>query len=67
MHPPDNESYGGSTIVDPWGEVLALAPDEECFVAADLDLARQDEIREKLPSLANRVPSAYRWPDEVTA
>ncbi len=60
-HPPDNESFGGSQIVDPWGEILARAPDEECFVAADLDLARQDEVRETLPSLANRVPSAYRW------
>jgi predicted amidohydrolase len=49
-------------IVDPWGVVLATAPDEECFVAADLDLARQEEIREELPSLANRVPEAYRWP-----
>ena len=39
--------------------------DEECFVAADLDLARQDEVRESLPSLANRVPSAYRWPEEA--
>ena len=55
-HPPDNESFGGSQIVDPWGDVLARAPDEECFVAADLDLARQDEVRETLPSLANRVP-----------
>ena len=65
-HPPDNESYGGSQIVDPWGEVLARADDEECFVAADLDLARQDEVRESLPSLANRVPSAYRWPEEAS-
>jgi predicted amidohydrolase len=64
-HPPDNESFGGSAIVDPWGEVLAVADDEECFVAADLDLARQDEVREKLPSLANRVPDAYRWPEGV--
>jgi predicted amidohydrolase len=56
------QSFGGSTIVDPWGTVLVRAPDEECFVAADLDLARQDEIRSELPSLANRVPAAYRWP-----
>ncbi len=66
-HPPDKESFGGSMIVDPWGEVLARAPDEECFIAANLDFARQDEVRDKLPSLANRVASAYRWPDEVTA
>ena len=66
-HPPDKESFGGSVIVDPWGEVLARAPDEECFIAANLDFARQDEVRDKLPSLANRVASAYRWPDEVPA
>jgi deaminated glutathione amidase len=66
-HPPDKESFGGSMIVDPWGEVLARAPDEECFIAANLDFARQDEVRDRLPSLANRVARAYRWPDEVTA
>jgi predicted amidohydrolase len=66
-HPGGNESYGGSQIVDPWGDVLGRAPDEECFVAADLDLARQDEVRATLPSLANRVPSAYRWPEGASA
>jgi predicted amidohydrolase len=65
---PDRDSYGNSMIVDPWGEVLARAGGEgACFVAADLDPARQDEIREKLPSLANRVAAAYRWPEEVRA
>jgi deaminated glutathione amidase len=66
-HPPDKESFGGSMIVDPWGEVLARAPDEETFITADLDLARQDEIRAQLPSLANRMPASYRWPQEVSA
>jgi len=72
-HPPGNESFGGSMIVGPWGEVLARASDasanrpEACFVAADLDLARQEELREKLPSLANRVPTSYRWPEGVVA
>jgi len=64
-HGDGKESFGGSMIVDPWGEVLARAPDEECFVAADLDLARQEQVRSELPSLANRMPDAYRWPVEA--
>jgi predicted amidohydrolase len=60
--PPHFSSYGRSAIVDPWGVVLATAPDEECFVAADLDLAVQERVREALPSLANRRPRAYAWP-----
>src|SRR3954453_3265368 len=65
---PEGDSYGNSMIVDPWGEVLARAPAEgEHVISADLDLARQDEIREKLPSLANRVEAAYTWPEGVTA
>src|SRR4051812_40333200 len=66
-HPPDKESFGGSMIVDPWGEVLARAPDEQCVVSADLDLSRQNEVREQPPSLATRKPGASRWPDEVHA
>jgi predicted amidohydrolase len=60
--PPHYSSQGRSAIVDPWGVVLATAPDEECFIVADLDLAAQDRIRESLPSLANRRPDAYAWP-----
>jgi deaminated glutathione amidase len=65
--PPHFRSYGRSTIVDPWGVVLATAPDEECFVAADLDLAAQERVRESLPSLANRRPQAYAWPQLAEA
>jgi predicted amidohydrolase len=64
---PHFDSYGRSAIVDPWGVVLATAPDEECFVAADLDPAAQERIRESLPSLANRRPRAYAWPQLTEA
>jgi predicted amidohydrolase len=60
--PPHFNSNGRSMIVDPWGVVLATAPDEECFVAAELDLAAQVRVRESLPSLANRRPQSYAWP-----
>jgi deaminated glutathione amidase len=65
--PPHYRSYGRSMIVDPWGVVLATAPDEECFVAAELDFLHQDRIRESLPALANRRPHAYEWPTGVHA
>ncbi|HEU5143422.1 MAG TPA: carbon-nitrogen hydrolase family protein [Solirubrobacterales bacterium] len=65
--PPHYHSYGHSAIVDPWGVVLAIAPDEECFVAADLDLSAQERIREELPSLANRRPEKYVWPQLLEA
>jgi predicted amidohydrolase len=61
--PPHYDSYGRSAIVDPWGVVLATAPDGEGFVAADLDLGAQDRVRESLPALANRRPEAYAWPE----
>ncbi len=63
--PPHFDSWGHSMIVDAWGDVLAVAGDGECFVAADLDLARQEEIRASLPSLANRVAASYRWPESA--
>ena len=65
--PPHFESFGHSAIVDPWGRVLAIAPEGECFLAADLDLPAQDEVRASLPSLANRRPQAYVWPQLMEA
>jgi len=65
--PPQHSSYGHSAILDPWGRVLALAPEGECFLAADLDLAEQEQIRESLPALSSRRPEAYIWPQLTEA
>ena len=66
-HPAGQHSGGRSMIVDPWGLVLAQAQDSQGYVIADLDLGRQEEIRSRLPALANRRPEVYRWPSEVGA
>jgi deaminated glutathione amidase len=58
-------AYGRSSIIDPWGIVLAQAPDEDCVISAELDRGRVEDIRRRLPSLANRQPAAYQWPAEV--
>jgi predicted amidohydrolase len=59
---PGKPAYGRSLVADPWGTVVAQAPDEETVVAAELDRTRLLEIRAKLPSLANRQPDTYKWP-----
>jgi predicted amidohydrolase len=64
---PGRRSGGRSMIVDPWGTVLAQAPDTTGVIVADLDLGRLAEIRATLPSLANRRPAAYRWPADPAA
>ena len=62
---PGRPSYGRSLIADPWGIVLAQAPDGEGVVTAELDAARLEDVRARLPSLASRKPDAYRRPAPV--
>jgi predicted amidohydrolase len=58
-HPGGNHSGGSSMIVDPWGVVLARAQDREGWITAELDLARQQEIRTQLPVSAHRRGDVY--------
>jgi len=53
-HDPGRTCFGRSMVVDPWGTVVAQAPDAVGVTFADLDLDRRDAIRAELPSLANR-------------
>ncbi|GGN48774.1 putative amidohydrolase [Actinoplanes campanulatus] len=53
-HEPRRTCFGRSMIIDPWGTVLAQAPDTVGVTFADLDLDRLETIRTELPSLANR-------------
>jgi predicted amidohydrolase len=64
-HAPGKSSFGRSLIVDPWGVVLAVAPDEDTVISAEIDRVRLQRIRASLPSLANRQPAAYNWPAGV--
>jgi predicted amidohydrolase len=65
--PPRYESFGRSAIVDPWGRMLAVAADGEGFVTAEIDLGEERRVRASLPSLANRRPDAYAWPERTGA
>jgi predicted amidohydrolase len=58
-HPPGNRSGGRSMIVDPWGLVLATAPDAEAAIVSDLDLSLLADVRRRLPALTHRRPDLY--------
>jgi predicted amidohydrolase len=46
-------------IIDPWGLVLATAPDAEGVIVADLDFDRLKDVRTRLPSLRHRRAEVY--------
>ncbi len=58
-HPPANRSGGRSLIADPWGVVLACAPDRECAIVADLDFESLESVRRRLPALRHRRTGLY--------
>jgi predicted amidohydrolase len=55
-HPsrPPHRSGGRSMILDPWGVVLASAPDTEAVAVAELDFGLLGDIRRRLPVLQHR-------------
>jgi deaminated glutathione amidase len=55
-----NRAGGRSMIVDPWGLVLATAPDHETTIVADLDFDLLRDVRRRLPALTHRRPETYR-------
>jgi nitrilase len=51
----NRRSFGHSLVVDPWGNVLAEAPEEGTGVTfADLDFTELRSVRERLPALRHR-------------
>jgi predicted amidohydrolase len=55
---PGQRCGGRSLICDPWGVLLAVAPDKVGHVVADLDLNLLADIRRRLPALEHRRPGA---------
>jgi len=53
-HENGRRTWGHSMVVDPWGEVIAVLPEGEGVVTAELDEARISQVRAQLPALTHR-------------
>ncbi|GAP37777.1 carbon-nitrogen hydrolase family protein [Piscinibacter sakaiensis] len=56
LHESGRRTWGHSLVVDPWGEVLAVRPEGEGVVLAELDAARLADVRARLPALEHVRP-----------
>jgi deaminated glutathione amidase len=50
----ERRNYGNSLVADPWGRIVARAPEGVGLTVADLDLAEIERIRRVLPALRHR-------------
>jgi deaminated glutathione amidase len=53
-HPRGRRTYGHSSIVDPWGEIVAGREQGEGVVVGSIERARIAEVRSRLPALRHR-------------
>jgi len=55
LHEDGRRTYGHSLVIDPWGEILLdMGGEGPGLGFAEIDPARIAEVREQVPSLANR-------------
>ena len=57
-HEDGRETFGHSLVVDPWGEVMFDAGEGAKVGFCDIDLARIEEVRSRVPALRHRKPIA---------
>ena len=52
-------AYGHSSIVGPWGDVIAQADEQETILYGEVDLERVKKVRKELPLLQHRRTALY--------
>ena len=55
-HGDGRETYGHSLVIDPWGEILLDMGEAPGLGFAELDMARQADVRARVPALRHRRP-----------
>ena len=46
--------FGHSVVVDPWGEILAEASEDECLLQVEIDLSNVSRVRKELSAWNDR-------------
>lgn len=54
QHENGRRTWGHSMIVDPWGELIAVRPEGEGVVLAEVEVRRLAAVRQQLPALGHR-------------
>ena len=55
-HADGRETYGHSLVVDPWGDIMLDMGDDGEVMTLEIDLAKVDEVRSRIPAIRNRRP-----------
>eukprot|EP00742_Colponemidia_sp_Colp-10_P002343 GILJ01002499.1.p1 GENE.GILJ01002499.1~~GILJ01002499.1.p1 ORF type:complete len:314 (-),score=31.12 GILJ01002499.1:35-928(-) len=57
--PSDYQAWGHSTVVGPWGDIIATTEHEEDIVYANIDMTQVDQFRQQVPILAQKRHDLY--------
>jgi len=57
---PHYSAWGHSTVISPWGEVVATCDEQPNMVVADLDMNKVDEMRIAIPTMSQKRHDLYR-------
>ncbi|QEK12852.1 carbon-nitrogen hydrolase family protein [Crassaminicella thermophila] len=52
-------AYGHSSIVNPWGEIISKADENECIIYGEIDFEKIKKVRKELPLLKHRRTDLY--------
>lgn len=54
-----SEFFGHSMVIDPWGEIVAEAGEEDTILYGEIDLETVEKVRNTIPIFADRRPQFY--------
>jgi omega-amidase len=63
---PHYTAWGHSTVVNPWGEVIATCDEKEAVVVADLNMEEVHKMRQGIPTFSQKRGDLYRIIDGET-